>query len=150
VSAAAELSGGCLPGATGEPDALSEPDAASKPAAVAEWVRVCALDDIVPNTGVCALVGTEQVAIFRLDDDSLYALGNFDPLSGANVLSRGIVGDLGGELVVASPVYKQHFSLATGRCLEDADACVPVFAVRAADGIVLVQAHGHQPASGDA
>jgi precorrin-3B methylase len=28
-----------------------------------------------------------------------------DPFSGANVLSRGIAGDLKGELVVASPVY---------------------------------------------
>ena len=94
------------------------------------WSRVCPVDDIVPNTGVCALVNDRQVAIFRLDDDSLYALGNYDPFSRANVLSRGIVGDLKGEVVVASPVYKQHFSLATGRCLEDPSVCVPVFEVR--------------------
>ena len=94
------------------------------------WVVVCRLDDIVPNTGVCALVDDRQVAIFRLDDDSLYALANFDPFSRANVLSRGIVGDLKGERVVASPVYKQHFSLATGRCLEDPSVCVAVFEVR--------------------
>src|SRR5579859_7332731 len=67
---------------------------------------ICRLDDIVPGTGVCALVGDEQVAVFRVDD-CVYALGNFDPFSRANVLSRGIVGDLKGELVVASPVYKQ-------------------------------------------
>ena len=73
------------------------------------------LDDIVPNTGVCALANGRQVAMFRLDDDSLYAIGNHDPFSRANVLSRGIVGDLKGEVVVASPVYKQHFSLATGQ-----------------------------------
>ena len=94
------------------------------------WVRICALDDIVPNTGVCALANGHQVAIFRLDDDSLYALGNYDPFSRANVLSRGIVGDLKGEVVVASPVYKQHFSLATGCCVEDASVSVPVYAVR--------------------
>ena len=94
------------------------------------WSRVCSLDDIVPNTGVCALVNDRQVAIFRLDDDSLYALANYDPFSRANVLSRGIVGDLKGEVVVASPVYKQHFSLATGRCLEDPSVCVPVFEAR--------------------
>ena len=63
--------------------------------------KICRLDDIVPNTGVCALVGGEQVALFRLDDDSVYAVGNHDPFSGANVLSRGIVGDIRGELVVA-------------------------------------------------
>jgi nitrite reductase (NADH) small subunit len=94
------------------------------------WTRVCRLEDIVPNTGVCARVGGRQIAVFRLDDDSLYALDNFDPFSRANVLSRGIVGDLKGELVVASPVYKQHFSLGSGRCLEDPGVSVTVFPVR--------------------
>jgi NAD(P)H-dependent nitrite reductase small subunit len=105
-----------------------------------EWIAVCRLDDIVPNTGVCALVGARQVAVFRLEDDSVYALDNRDPFSRANVLSRGIVGDIKGELVVASPVYKQHFSLATGQCIEDAAVSVPVYAVRVDGATVLVQA----------
>ncbi|WP_110630155.1 nitrite reductase (NAD(P)H) small subunit family protein [Salinicola salarius] len=50
----------------------------------------------------------------------LYAVDNRDPFSGANVIGRGIVGDLEGELVVASPIYKQHFRLTDGQCLEDA------------------------------
>jgi nitrite reductase (NADH) small subunit len=97
---------------------------------VPQWVAICKLSDIVPNTGVCALVGERQVAVFRLDDNSVYAIGNYDPFSRANVLSRGIVGDLKGELVVASPVYKQHFSLASGQCIEDAGVRVPAFPVR--------------------
>jgi nitrite reductase (NADH) small subunit len=97
---------------------------------VPQWVAVCRLNDIVPNTGVCALVGERQIAIFRLDDNSVYAIGNHDPFSRVNVLSRGIVGDLKGELVVASPVYKQHFSLASGQCIEDPGVRVPVFPVR--------------------
>ena len=104
------------------------------------WIAVCALADIVPNTGVCALVDGRQVAVFRLDDDSVHAIGNHDPFSRANVLSRGIVGDLKGELVVASPVYKQHFSLASGQCLEDPGVRVPVFSVRVQDGVVWVRA----------
>jgi assimilatory nitrate reductase catalytic subunit len=102
-------------------------------------VRVCPLEDIVPNAGVAALVGGEQVAVFRLDDDSVHAVGNRDPFSRANVLSRGIVGDLKGELVVASPVYKQHFSLLTGRCVEDATARIPVYAARVEEGWVVVE-----------
>ena len=89
-------------------------------------MKVCRIDDILDNTGVCALVGGEQVAVFRVDE-KIYAIGNRDPFSGANVLSRGIVGDINGELVVASPVYKQHFSLLTGRCIEDASVSVPVY-----------------------
>ena len=101
-------------------------------------MKVCRLDDIVPNTGVAALVGGEQVAVFRIDQ-KIYAIGNRDPFSGANVLSRGIVGDLKGELVVASPVYKQHFSLLTGRCIEDESVSVPVYraSVQGEDVLVL-------------
>jgi nitrite reductase (NADH) small subunit len=107
--------------------------------AMKTWVAVCKLTDIVPNTGVCALVGDQQVAVFRVDNDRLYAISNHDPFSRANVLSRGIVGDIKGELVVASPVYKQHFSLATGQCVEDSQVSVTVYPVRLDSDQVLVQ-----------
>ncbi len=105
-----------------------------------QWTAVCRLDDIVPNSGVCALAAGQQIAVFRLDDDSVYALSNHDPFSKANVLSRGIVGDIKGEAVVASPVYKQHFALATGICVEDPTVKVEVFPARVANGIVQVEA----------
>ena len=92
-------------------------------------MRICSFNQILNNSGVAALVGGEQVAVFRIEG-KIYAIGNFDPFSGANVLSRGIVGDLKGELVVASPVYKQHFSLLTGRCIEDPSVSVPVYRAR--------------------
>ena len=92
-------------------------------------MRICSFNQILNNSGVAALVGGEQVAIFRVDQE-VYAIGNRDPFSGANVLARGIVGDLKGELVVASPVYKQHFSLLTGRCIEDPSVSVPVYGAR--------------------
>jgi NAD(P)H-dependent nitrite reductase small subunit len=104
-----------------------------------DWVTVCKLSDIVPDTGVCALVNGQQVAVFRLGDDSVYAIDNRDPFSGANVVSRGIVGDLKGELVVASPVYKQHFNLTTGQCLEEAQVRVAVFQARVDAGTVWVK-----------
>jgi nitrite reductase (NADH) small subunit len=103
------------------------------------WVAVCRLEDIVPNTGVCALVGGRQVAVFRLDDGSVHAVDNHDPFSRANVLSRGILGDVKGELVVASPVYKQHFRLATGECIEEPRVCIAVFRTCVEDGFILVQ-----------
>jgi NAD(P)H-dependent nitrite reductase small subunit len=106
----------------------------------ATWVAVCRLGDIVPNTGVCALVGGRQVAVFRLEPDGVYALANLDPFSRANVLARGIVGDVKGELVVASPVYKQHFVLASGLCLENPDVRVPVFPSKVEGGTVWVKA----------
>ena len=100
-------------------------------------MKVCSLDDIVPDTGVCALVDGEQIAVFRIGEH-VFAVGNHDPFSGANVLSRGIVGDLNGELVVASPIYKQHFSLLTGRCMEDETVSVPVYRAFVEGGEVFV------------
>ena len=105
-----------------------------------EWQRICAVDDILPDTGVCALVEGRQIAIFRLRaDDSLHAIDQHDPCSGANVLARGIVGDIDGERVVASPIYKQHFSLTTGRCLEEPEHSVCAWPVRAMDGAVWLR-----------
>ena len=103
------------------------------------WVPVCRLDDMVDDVGVRALVGGAQVALFRVAGEALpFAVDAVDPFCGAAVLSRGIVGDVGGELVVASPMYKQHFRLATGVCVEDESVALRTFPVRVVDGWVQV------------
>lgn len=102
------------------------------------WVDVCPYDDLLPERGVAALVGGEQVALFRTHDGTVYAIGNLDPFSGVRVLARGIVGDRGGVDTVTSPMYKQVFELATGRCLDDASVSVPVWPVRVVHGVVGV------------
>ena len=104
----------------------------------AEWVEVCKYDAIYPDTGVCALIEERQVAIFRLSDGTLHAVSNYDPFSQANVLSRGIVGDRGGEPKIASPIYKQTFNLRTGVCYEDASVRLDVYRVRRHRGMVEV------------
>lgn len=103
------------------------------------WTKICALGDIPPNAGVAALVGGEQVAVFNIDG-ALYAVANHDPFSGANVLSRGIVGNLGEETVVASPIYKQHFSLSTGQCLEDPEVSIATYEVRSEEDNIWLKA----------
>lgn len=102
------------------------------------WTPICAADDIVPDTGACALVDGRHVAVFRLGEDRFFAIDNIDPKSGASVLSRGLIGSLGERVVVASPLYKNHFDLATGECLEAPEHSVGVHAVRVEDGRVLV------------
>jgi nitrite reductase (NADH) small subunit len=131
------------------------------------WQRICSLDDIVPDTGVCALLGSAQVAVFRVTlpagamhvlasdvevlaaagektvgeadsgiAEALFAIGNVDPHSGASVLSRGVIGSVGERIVVASPLYKQHFDLRTGACLESPDHAVPTYRVALKDGAI--------------
>ena len=102
------------------------------------WQNICALDDLIPGTGVCALVGGRQIAVYQVDGQT-YALDNFDPGSRANVLSRGLTGDLQNERVVASPIYKHHFALASGRCIEDPTFSVTTYATRVTDGMVQIE-----------
>ena len=97
--------------------------------AEAGWTRVCALEDIVPNTGVCALIAGRQIALVRVgEDDQVYAIDNFDPFSKAFVISRGIVGDKNGVPKIASPIFKQSFSLLTGECLEKPTVSISTYA----------------------
>ena len=108
------------------------------------WVTLCQESDLVVGSGVCALleaVGkSEQVAIFReAADGPVYVISNYDPLGDAYVLSRGIIGSIGDKLVVASPLYKQHFCLEDGQCIEDPSVRVPAWPARIVDGQVQIQ-----------
>ena len=103
-------------------------------------VVVCQLADLIPNSGVAVKIEQLQLAIFYLpaEEPSLYVLDNYDPLGQANVLSRGIVGDRAGALVVASPLYKQHFDLLTGYCQEDSNVSVGTYPAKLIGDEVVV------------
>ncbi|WP_096084507.1 nitrite reductase small subunit NirD [Agaribacterium haliotis] len=103
------------------------------------WETICDAADIGNGLGVRALLNGEQVAVFRFDG-KLFALDAIDPFTKAAVLSRGILGDLKGQLVVASPIYKQHFNLETGQCLEDDSVSLKTYAVREEAGKVQLAA----------
>lgn len=105
-------------------------------------VAVCALDRLDVERGVAALVHGHQVALFRLADGSVHAIDHRDPATGANVLGRGLLGTLGDEWYVASPLHKHRYALRTGRCLSgdqgDDRLAVAVHHVEIDDGTVLV------------
>src|SRR5262245_7839172 len=106
------------------------------------WQGVCARADLVPNSGVVAWVEGVQVALFYLPDGEegrqLFAVDNHDPHAGANVIGRGIVGHLGGDLVIASPLYKQHYRLEDGSCLEYPEQQLRVWPVRLSGDVVEI------------
>jgi len=112
---------------------------------IEHWTEICDLADIVPNTGVCALISGEQIAVFHVIDGArnatrVFAIGNYDPNADASVLSRGLIGSLGERIVVASPIYKHHFDLQTGECLEAPQHSVSAYPARITDGKVWVAA----------
>ena len=103
------------------------------------FVPVCVSRRLTPDRGVAALVDGTAVAVFRLGSGELHAVDNVDPVSGANVLSRGIIGDVDGCPTVASPLYKQRFDLRTGRCLDLDDVAITVHEAREIAGMVHVR-----------
>ena len=103
-----------------------------------EWQPVCPVEDLEVERGATALVHGQALAIFRTHDDTVYALGNYDPFAKASVLARGIVGSRGDVPFVASPMHKHAFDLRTGRCLDDDHVAVPSYEVKVVDGVVHV------------
>jgi nitrite reductase (NADH) small subunit len=113
------------------------------------WEEVCHLEDLPRERGVAALVDGVQVALFRIHDDTVHALQQYDPYCGAYVLSRGIVGTRGDVPTVASPMYKQVFDLRTGACLDPVGrepVDLAAYPVTVRDGLVLVSREPRRPA----
>jgi len=102
------------------------------------WVELCGLGELEPFWGEAALVGDRQVALFLLSGGQLYAVSNRCPVSGAQVMSRGIVGSKGGRPTIASPLHKQVYDLETGECLSEDGQALDTFPVRVVDGLVQV------------
>lgn len=107
-----------------------------------QWQSLCSRADLVANSGVVTWVDGAQIALFYLPGEEsgkqLYAIDNRDPKSGANVIGRGIVGNLAGDLVIAAPLYKQHFRLEDGTCLEYPEQQLRTWPVRLqGDGVEI-------------
>jgi len=103
-----------------------------------KWHEVCELDRLTVERGAAALVEGRPVALFRLDDDEVLGIDDIDPFWAVPVLSRGLVGCIGGRDTVASPLHKQRFDLRNGVCLDDATVAVATWPVRVQGGRVEV------------
>ncbi|XNM69096.1 nitrite reductase small subunit NirD [Escherichia coli] len=107
---------------------------------MSQWVNICKIDAILPATGVCALLGNQQVAVFRpYADNQVFAISNIDPFFESSVLSRGLIAEHQGELWVASPLKKQRFRLRDGLCMEDEQFSVKHYEARVKDGVVQLR-----------
>lgn len=111
------------------------------------WYPVCPFHRLPVERAVCVLVAGEQVALVRTRDDRLFAVDNLDPVSGAMVMSRGIVGSRGEVDVLISPMHKQAYDLGTGQCLDLPDVWLGTHEVRVVAGDVEVQLRAQERAT---
>ena len=101
-----------------------------------DWKIICKVEDI-PMLGarkVTRAVGGD-IAVFRTATDTVFALLDKCPHKGGP-LSQGIVF---GESV-ACPLHNWTIGLADGCASAPDEGCVPKFAVKVADGTVLLDA----------
>jgi len=101
--------------------------------AVAQWRRVCALQEI-PQLGA-RVVKTAQgsVAVFRNAEDEVFALHDRCPHKGGP-LSQGIV--FGRK--VACPLHNWSIDLADGKAVAPDQGCTQSFQVKVEDGAVYL------------
>ncbi|MEM7337993.1 MAG: nitrite reductase small subunit NirD [Actinomycetota bacterium] len=109
---------------------------------------VCGASDVPIDRGVAALVDGVAIAVFRLspasadEPEEWFAIAHHDPVTGAPVMARGLVGSVtdqaGPVPTVASPLHKQRYNLRTGQCLDDPTLSVSTFPVRITNGRVRI------------
>ncbi len=101
-----------------------------------KWVKVAEMADVPADGGAAVKFASKQIALFHFSEkNEWYACQNLCPHKRQLVLARGIVGDKSGAPVVACPMHKRSFDLASGKCFDD-DSCVNLYTVKAEDGAV--------------
>ncbi len=104
------------------------------------WFKAALASDIPLNGGACIKYKEIQIAIFYSEDQKkFYACQNLCPHKKQMVLSRGIIGDKGGEPKVACPLHKKSFSLISGKNLNNEDFQIKTYPVRLEEGYVYIE-----------
>ncbi|AEF54301.1 nitrite reductase small subunit NirD [Marinomonas posidonica] len=104
------------------------------------WTVLCEQADLIEGAGIAAMLDGQQLALFYVpeSEQKVFAISNWDPIGKANVLSRGLLANLKDQWSVASPLYKQHYELLSGQCLEEEGVQIPTWSVKLETGKVLV------------
>ena len=109
-------------------------NAATSMASTVDWRRVCALVDI-PRLGARVLrTETGDIAVFRAEDDTIFALADRCPHKGGP-LSQGIV--YGHR--VACPLHNWSIGLEDGCAIAPDEGCTRSYPVRIDAGVVYLQ-----------
>lgn len=103
------------------------------------WTMACPAAELEPLWGETVLLDGHQIALIKISDDELYAVGNQDPHTGAFVMARGIVGSRGDAPTLASPLHKEVYDLRTGAGLSHPGLRINSYPSRIVDGMVEIE-----------
>ena len=101
---------------------------------MSEWKKIVPLNEIPKLGSRVVRSADKEIAIFRTEDDRVFALHNACPHKGGP-LSQGIVyGDK-----VACPLHGWKIGLASGDAEEPDEGHTACFAVKVEDGVVFLE-----------
>jgi len=100
---------------------------------VADWMRVCTLDEIPVLGSRVVRAGERDISVFRNAEDEVFALLDKCPHKGGP-LSQGIVHGRS----VTCPLHNWKIDLASGESLAPDVGCTRAFPVRLEEGNVLL------------
>jgi len=101
---------------------------------VAEWTRVCALDEIPVLGARIVRHISGDISVFRNADDEVFALHDRCPHEGGP-LSQGIVHGRS----VTCPLHNWKVDLGSGEAIAPDSGCARSFAVKVESGEVFLQ-----------
>lgn len=108
-------------------------------AEVTVWFKVVEVSKFPKNGGACVKYKDKQVAVYNFTrEGSWYACQNMCPHKMEMVLSRGMIGEEGGEPKVACPLHKKTFSLKTGENLNGDLSPISTYPVKVDNGFVYI------------
>ena len=103
------------------------------------WFEAAPVTAFPVEGGACVKIDGRQIAVFNFaSTNQWYACQNQCPHKMQMILSRGMIGDAGGEPKVACPYHKKTFSLCTGENLNGDDYSIETYPVRVENGMVYV------------
>lgn len=104
-----------------------------------KWIKAAHVSEFPEDAGVAVLIDGKQIAVFNANNKTeWYATQNMCPHRQEMALSRGLVGDAGGEPKVACPFHKKSFSLKSGSCLSGEDYQLKTYPVKVMDDFVYI------------
>jgi nitrite reductase (NADH) small subunit len=104
-----------------------------------KWFKACHVDDVPQEGGACVKYNDEQIAIFNFTSrNEWYATQNQCPHKMQMILSRGMIGDQGGEPKVACPYHKRTFSLKSGVNLNGDCDNIKIYPVKIVDNYIYI------------
>ena len=98
------------------------------------YVKLAELDELKDGEGKCVAIGDHQIALFKVGENEVCAIGNICPHQGGPLADGFYNAE---ECVVTCPLHAWDFNVRTGKRVAGVES-VPSYKVRVVDNAIEV------------